>query len=86
MQRTVLTGPVSTGFLARPSRNDLELIVTVNDPELYEKPFTLGKYKFRWIPNQVMEEKLCIASNVIEYLKAVGDPAGSDPKGNPSRY
>jgi hypothetical protein len=70
----------------RTSHNDLELTLTVDDPELYEKPFTVGKFKFRWIPNQMLDEKLCIPSDVIEYLKAVGDPAGSDPKGNPSRY
>jgi hypothetical protein len=45
----------------------------------------LGKYKFRWIPNQVLDERLCIPSEVIEYLKSVGDPAGSDPKAKPGR-
>jgi hypothetical protein len=69
----------------RTSRNDLELSITVDDPELYQKPFNLGKYKFRWIPNQVLDERLCIPSDVIEYLKSVGDPAGSDPKANPGR-
>jgi len=64
----------------RTSHNDLEVSLTVDDPELYQKPFSLGKYKMRWIPNQVMDERLCIPSDVIEYLKAVGDPAGSDPK------
>jgi hypothetical protein len=70
----------------RTSHNDLELTLTVDDPELYTKPFMLGKYNFRWIPSQQMDEKLCVPSEVIEYLKAVGDPAGSDPKGNSGRY
>jgi len=70
----------------RTSHNDLELTVTVSDPELYEKPFMLGKYKFRWIPNQMLDEKLCIPSDVIEYLRAVGDPAGSDPNAKGGRY
>jgi len=70
----------------RRSHNDLELTVTVDDPALYTKPFTLGKFNFRWIPTQQMDEKLCVPSEVIEYLKAVGDPAGSDPKGNSGRY
>jgi hypothetical protein len=26
-----------------------------------------------------MDEKLCLPSEVIEYLKSMGDPAGSDP-------
>jgi hypothetical protein len=70
----------------RTSHNDLELSVTVDDPELYQKPFSLGKYKFRWIPNQMLDERLCIPSDVIEYLRAVGDPAGSDPNSNRRRY
>ena len=70
----------------RTSHNGLELTVIVDDPELYTKPFTLGKYKFRWIPNQMLDEKLCIPSDVIEYLKAVGDPAGSDPNNTQRRY
>ena len=69
----------------RTSHNDLELSITVDDPELYLKSFSLGKYKFRWIPNQIIDERLCIPSDVIEYLKAVGDPAGSDAKANPVR-
>jgi hypothetical protein len=70
----------------RTSHNDLQLTVTVDDPAVYTKPFVLGKFNFRWIPSQQMDEKLCVPSEVIEYLKAVGDPAGSDPKGNSGRY
>lgn len=60
----------------RTDRNDLELTLTVDDPKLYTKPFSLGTEYFRWVPNQLLEERLCIPSEVIEYLKAVGDPAG----------
>jgi hypothetical protein len=70
----------------RTSHNDLELTVTVDDPELYTKPFMLGKFNFRWIPTQQIDEKLCVPSEVIEYLKAVGDPAGSDPNANTGRF
>jgi hypothetical protein len=66
----------------RTSHNDLQLTVTVDDPALYTKPFMLGKFNFRWLPSQLLDEKLCVPSEVIEYLKAVGDPAGSDPKSN----
>jgi hypothetical protein len=60
----------------RTDYNDLELTLTVDDPKLYTKPFSLGTEYFRWVPNQLLEERLCIPSQVIEYLKAVGDPAG----------
>jgi hypothetical protein len=60
----------------RRDHNDLELTLTIDDPKLYTKPFSLGTEYFRWVPNQLLEERLCIPSQVIEYLKAVGDPAG----------
>ncbi|PYU25440.1 MAG: hypothetical protein DMG30_05645 [Acidobacteria bacterium] len=60
----------------RTDHNDLELTLTIDDPKLYTKPFSLGTEYFRWVPNQFLEERLCIPSQVVEYLKAVGDPAG----------
>jgi len=60
----------------RTDHNDLELTLTVDDPKLYTKPFTLGTEYFKWVPNQMLDERLCIPSDVIEYLKAIGDPAG----------
>jgi len=69
----------------RTDHNDLELTLTVDDPKLYTQPFSLGTEYFRWVPNQLLEERLCIPSQVIEYLKAVGDPAGTggSPAGKP---
>jgi hypothetical protein len=61
----------------RTDHNDLELTITVDDPKFYTKPFSLGTVYFKWIPNQIFDEKLCIPSETIEYLKSVGDPAGS---------
>jgi hypothetical protein len=60
----------------RTDHNDLELTLTIDDPKIYRKPLSLGAEYFRWVPNQLLEERLCIPSQVIEYLKAVGDPAG----------
>jgi hypothetical protein len=57
----------------------LDLTVTIDDPKVYAKSFSLGTAHFKWIPNQELDEKLCVPSEVIEYLKALGDPAGSDP-------
>ena len=63
----------------RIDHNNLDLTVTIDDPKVYAQPFSLGTAHFKWIPNQELDEKLCVPSEVIEYLKALGDPAGSDP-------
>jgi hypothetical protein len=63
----------------RVDYNNLELTVTVDDPKVYANHFSLGTAHFKWIPNQELDESLCLPSEVIEYLKALGDPAGSDP-------
>ena len=59
----------------RVNHNNLELTVTVDDPKLYTKPFLLATNNFKWIPDQQFDEQLCIPSQVIEYLRLVGDPA-----------
>jgi hypothetical protein len=61
----------------RTDHNNMSLSVTVDDPKIYTKPFSLGTEYFKWVPNQIFDEKLCIPSEVIEYLKSVGDPAGT---------
>jgi len=69
----------------RVDHNDMKLAVTVDDPKIFTKPFSLGTYNFRWIPNQELDEWLCVPSEVQEYLKEMGDPAGSDPNAAPQR-
>ena len=69
----------------RVDHNDMKLSVTVDDPKIFTKPFSLGTYNFRWIPNQELDEWLCVPSEVQEYLKEMGDPAGSDPNAAPQR-
>ena len=51
----------------RADHNDLQLTVTVDDPKLYTKPFVLGKASFKWLPNQQLEEQLCIPSEMVQY-------------------
>jgi hypothetical protein len=62
----------------RESKNDLTLTLTMDDPKLYTKQFFLGEEHFRWIPNQQVDEFTCIPSQVQQYLKEMGDPAGFD--------
>jgi hypothetical protein len=63
----------------RTDHNDLQLTVTIDDPNIYTKPWNLGTYNYRWIPNQKFDDFACIPSQVIKYLSEMGDPAGSDP-------
>jgi hypothetical protein len=63
----------------RDTKNDLSISITMDDPKVYTKQFDLGTVHFRWIPNQVFDDFTCIPSEVEEYLKTMGDPAGSDP-------
>jgi hypothetical protein len=69
----------------RDSKNDLTLTLTMDDPKLYTKQFGLGEEHFRWIPNQMLDDFTCIPSQVQEYLKEMGDPAGFDPNARPQR-
>ncbi len=63
----------------RVSKNDMKLHITMIDPKIYTAPFEIGTINFRWVPNQQLDEWLCIPSEVLEYLQTMGDPAGYDP-------
>ena len=69
----------------RDLKNDLTLTITMDDPKLYTKQFSIGEEHFRWIPNQMVDEFTCVPSQVQEYLKEMGDPAGYDPNAAPQR-
>ena len=69
----------------RVDHNDMKLSVTIDDPKIFTKPWSMGAYNFKWIPNQQLDEWLCVPSEVQEYLKEMGDPAGSDPNAAPQR-
>jgi hypothetical protein len=62
----------------RSSKHDLSVTITMDDPKLYTKPFSIGETHFRWVPNQQIDDFTCIPSEVQQYLKEMGDPAG-DP-------
>ena len=64
----------------RDSKNDLSLKITMDDPKLYTRQFSLGEVHFRWIPNQQLDDFTCIPSEVQQYLKEMGDPAGDPTK------
>jgi hypothetical protein len=62
----------------RVDRNDLELTVTVDDPKMYTKPFVSVTNKFKFTPQQLEDEQLCVPSEAIDYLNTIAIPAGQD--------
>jgi hypothetical protein len=61
----------------RVDHDTLELIVTVDDPKIYTKPFVLGRTVFKWIPEQDFEEQLCIPSQSQLYTDFIAKPAAN---------
>jgi hypothetical protein len=59
----------------RVDHNHLQMIVTIDDPKIYTKPFVLSKATYRWIPDQVTEEQICVPSEGIAYTNIISDPA-----------
>jgi hypothetical protein len=68
----------------RVDHNDMKLKITMIDPKIYTGPFEIETEYFRWVPNQQLDEWLCIPSETYEYQKLLGDPAGTPP-GAPSQ-
>ncbi len=62
----------------RVDHNHLEMIVRVDDPKIYMKPFVLGTSKFVWVPSQESEEQICVPSQAISYLKIISIPVAGD--------
>ena len=53
----------------------LEMIVTVNDPEMYRKPFVASRQMLE--RGKELEEQLCIPSDALSYLEVVARPAAA---------
>ncbi len=73
---------VVTERFTRIDHNDLQLVITLDDPAYYTKAWVLATDKFKWIPNQELEQQLCIPSEMIEYRKIIASPATSGEPGN----
>jgi hypothetical protein len=61
----------------RKDHDTLVLTVTIDDPKIYTKPFEITETTYKWIPDQQFEEQLCVPSVAIEYMNAIGYPAGT---------
>ena len=59
--------------LGRVDRDTLELVVTIDDPEMYQKPFVaLRDLRTR---GTELDEQLCVPSEAQRYLEIMGKPA-----------
>ncbi len=61
----------------RVDRDHLELTVTINDPQMYTKPWVaLDRLQFNLQPaNFDVREMICSPSELAEYNKVIGNPA-----------
>ena len=56
-------------------RDTLELVVHVDDPEMYQKAFVASKQLFK--RGKELTEQLCVPSAALQYLELIAKPAAS---------
>ena len=61
----------------RVDRDTLELVVTIDDPEMYQKPFVALRQLFT--RGTELEEQLCVPSEAQRYLEMMAKPAFEQP-------
>ena len=69
----------------RLDQYNLEVTVTVDDPQFYTQPYQLLKEHYYWKKNQDLEEVLCIPSEATEYQEKLANPSGWGPEGKPAQ-
>jgi hypothetical protein len=57
----------------RIDADTLELVVTIDDREMYQKPFVAMKLALK--RGQALEEQICVPSEALRYLEVVAKPA-----------
>ena len=63
----------------RVDHNTLEMVMTIDDPKTYTKPYVITSARLRWLPNQDLVEEFCVPSLMQEYLNIIADPATDLP-------
>jgi hypothetical protein len=56
-------------------RDTLELVVRIDDPEMYHKPFIASKQLFK--RGKELSEQLCVPSAALQYLELIARPAAA---------
>ena len=63
----------------RVDHDTLHMSVTIDDPKIYASPFEeLSNVTFKWLPDQELEEQLCVPSEGIAYMNIIGHPNGNE--------
>jgi hypothetical protein len=63
----------------RADHDTLHMTVKIDDPKIYTQPFEeLTNETFKWIPNQEMDEQLCVPSEAIDYMNIIGHPGTAE--------
>ena len=60
----------------RLDRDTLEVVVTIDDPKTYTKPWVSDKLTFRLQPNEKIHEDFCVPSEEESFNQGVRNPAG----------
>lgn len=63
----------------RVDHDDLELVVRIDDPKAYVKPFETQQV-FKWNPKRELDEQMCVPSESQAYFDAIAGPAGKPGK------
>ncbi len=64
----------------RTDHDTFELVVTVDDPKTYTKPWVTGKKIFKWNDQQALDEEYCVPSEEQSFNSKVRNPAGGASK------
>jgi hypothetical protein len=59
----------------RVDPNNLEMVITVNDPKIYTKPWVSDKKTLRLVPKGELSEIYCVPSEEQAFNKGIRDPA-----------
>jgi hypothetical protein len=59
----------------RMDHNHMQAVITVDDPTIFTKSFTLSTNDYQWIPDQEAEEQICVPSEMIQYMNLISKPS-----------
>lgn len=64
----------------RADHDNMQNVITIDDPKIYTKPYVATTVLWHWNPKQEFEEQLCIPSDAEAYLDVIANPAAATKK------